>query len=83
MRISIRLSWTISEQIALNDQLVRKKDLSGHQLRVRNKKDFSYFSTKTYAVGTTQEPLRRFFCRAPKTYLQFYVLKLCRTLVSM
>ena len=34
---------------------------SGPQIRVRNEKSFSYFSTKTYVVGTQKNRLNEFF----------------------
>ena len=39
-------------------------------LRVRIKKLFSYFSTKTYVVGTQKNGLNETFFRAPKTYVK-------------
>ena len=40
------------------------------KLRVRNKKLFYYFSTKTYVVGTQKNLLTRWFFWAPKTYVK-------------
>ena len=38
-------------------KLVSMADLTGLQIRVRNLKLFSYFSTKIYAVGTQKNRL--------------------------
>ena len=43
--------------------------VSGLQIRVRNWKLFSYFSTKTYVVGTQNNHLNETVLWAPKTHI--------------
>ena len=88
MEQSVLGSYCVHASHKLIDQLQQKTCTAGPQIRVCNEKLFSYFSTKTYVVGTQKNRLNEtVLLRTQNTCLnrwirkksQFYAENLCLT----